>query len=135
MFTLCNGIQRHHRNNSVRARTGNTHGGFAYSAALAYWSPSNAFNYITRYHSSKRASTAGACNDPIVDELIEQIQTTMDDDARLELINECVRRVNEIAIQPSLYQPITFRAYNKDLAGMKFSAHGYFDISNIHWEE
>ena len=104
-----------------------------YTAALAYWSPSNAFNYITRYHSSKRESVKGACNDEIVDELIEQIQTTVDDDARLELINECVRRVNEIAAQPSLYQPITFRAYNKNLEGLKFTAHGYFDFSNIHW--
>lgn len=105
-----------------------------YTAALSYWSPSNAFNYITRYHSSKRASVAGACSDAVVDELIGKIQTTVDDDARLELINECVRRVNEIAIQPSLYQPITFRAYNAKLAGLKFSAHGYLDFSEIHWE-
>ena len=66
--------------------------------------------------------------------LFRSIQTTVDDDARLELINECVRRVNEIAIQPSLYQPITFRAYNAKLAGLKFSAHGYLDFSEIHWE-
>ncbi len=106
-----------------------------YSAALSYWSPSNAFNYIVRYDSSKRESVKGACNDATVDELIAKIKTTVDDDARLELIHECVRRVNEIAQQPSLYQPITFRAYNKDLAGLKFTAHGYFDFSNIHWAE
>ena len=88
-----------------------------------------------RYDSSKRESVKGACNDAKVDELIAKIKTTVDDDARLELIHECVRRVNEIAQQPSLYQPITFRAYNKDLAGLKFTAHGYFDFSNIHWAE
>lgn len=104
-----------------------------YTAALSYWSPSNAFNYIVRYDSSKRESVKGACNDAKVDELIAKIKVTIDDDERLELINECVRRVNEIAQQPSLYQPITFRAYNKDLAGIKFTAHGYFDFSNIHW--
>ena len=106
-----------------------------YYGALSYWSPSNAFNYIVRYHSSKRASVKGACNDALVDELIGKIQTTVDDKARLKLIHDCVRRVNEIAAQPSLYQPTTFRAYNKDLAGLKFTAHGYFDFSGIHWEK
>lgn len=106
-----------------------------YHAALSYWSPSNSFNYIVRYHSSKRKSVQGACNDAIVDELIGKIQTTVDDNARLRLIHDCVRRVNEIAAQPSLYQPITFRAYNKNLSGLKFTAHGYFDFSNIHWEK
>lgn len=105
-----------------------------YSAGLSYWSPSNAFSYIIRYDSSKRASVKGACNDAKVDELIAQIKTTVDDNARLKLIEECVRRVNKIAQQPSLYQPTTFRAYNKDLAGLKFTAHGYFDFSNIHWQ-
>jgi peptide/nickel transport system substrate-binding protein len=105
-----------------------------YSAALSYWSPSNAFNYIVRYDSSKRSSVKGACNDKQVDELIARIKTTVNDDARLKLIYECVRRVNEIAQQPSLYQPITFRAYNKNLEGLKFTAHGYFDFSSIRWE-
>lgn len=104
-----------------------------YSAALSYWSPSNAFNYIIRYDSSKRESVKGACNDAKVDELIAQIKTTVDDDARLKLIEECVGRVNELAQQPSLYQPTTFRAYNKSLAGLEFTAHGYFDFSGIHW--
>lgn len=106
-----------------------------YMAALSYWSPSNAFNYVTRYDSSKRESVKGACNDEQVDELIAQIKTTVDDDERLELIHQCVERVNEIAQQPSLYQPITFRAYNKDLEGLKFTQHGYFDFSTIHWAE
>ena len=104
-----------------------------YSAGLSYWSPSNAFNYIVRYDSSKRESVKGACNDEYVDQLVAQIKTTVDDDARLELIHECVRRVNELAQQPSLYQPYTFRAYNKDLAGLKFTAHGYLDFTDIHW--
>lgn len=105
-----------------------------YMGALSYWSPSNAFSYIVRYDSSKRESVKGATNDAKVDELIAKIKTTVDDDARLELIHECVRRVNEIATQPSLYQPYTFRAYNKNLTGLKFTAHGYLDFANLAWQ-
>ena len=105
-----------------------------YYGALSYWSPSNAFSYIVRYDSSKRESVKGATYDEKVDELIAKIKTTVDDDARLELIHECVRRVNEIATQPSLYQPYTFRAYNKNLTGLKFTAHGYLDFSNLAWQ-
>ncbi|MEA4849049.1 MAG: ABC transporter substrate-binding protein [Clostridiaceae bacterium] len=106
-----------------------------YQALISYWSPSNAFNYITRYHSSRRASVPGACNDSLVDDLVEMIKVTVNDDGRLELINKCVARVNEIAVQPSLYQPTTFRAYNSKLAGLKFSKNGYFDFTGAYWKE
>lgn len=105
-----------------------------YVACFTLWSPSNAFNYVTRYHSSRRAWTVGSCNDPLVDELVQKIKTEMNDEARLKLVHQVVARVNELAVQLSIFQPVIFRAYNANLAGIKFSAHGYADLHTAYWK-
>ena len=105
-----------------------------YVACFTLWSPSNAFNFVGRYHSSRRAWTVGSCNDEQVDELIGKMQVELNDEARLKLIHQIVARVNDLAVQPSVYQPIIFRAYSSNLAGVKFSAHGYADFHTAYWK-
>ena len=76
----------------------------------------------------------GSCIDKLVDELVAKMKVELDTDARLKLVHRIVARVNELAVQPSIYQPIIFRAYSADLAGVKFSAHGYADLHTAYWK-
>ena len=105
-----------------------------YRAFFTYWSPSNSFSYVTRYHSDKRSSVPGACNDAKVDEYVDALRNTVAAEKRLELTHKIIARVNEIAAQPSLFQTYTFRAYNKNLAGAKFTPHGYAYFHTCYWK-
>ncbi|MDR1732205.1 MAG: ABC transporter substrate-binding protein [Synergistaceae bacterium] len=106
-----------------------------YVSGITSWSPSNAFTYVMRYHSSKRKSVAGACNDQLVDDLIAQMKSELDADKRLDLIHKIVERVNDLAIQPSLWQGEYFRAYNAKLKGIVSSATGYMRFHTARWTD
>lgn len=106
-----------------------------YVALIASWSPSNSLTYVQRFHSDRRKGNPGALNDPEVDALVLEAQSTLDDDARLALIEEIVSRVNQQSPQISLYQSVWLRAYNKDLKGVVCSGTGYTSYNEMYWEE
>ncbi len=105
-----------------------------YQVLIASWSPPTSLMYVSRFHSTRRASSPGALNSPEVDELVLRAQRTLDDDARLALIQEIVAKVNTLAPQISLYQSQWFRAHSADLTNVVCSKTGYMDYWNISWK-
>ncbi len=105
-----------------------------FTAAITSWSPSNALTYLQRYHSRRRASNPGSLNDPEVDALVEQAESTIDEAARTELLHEIIVKVNGLVPQPTLYQSVNFRAFDARLKGVVPSATGYVDFHRCYWE-
>ncbi|MDR1732724.1 MAG: ABC transporter substrate-binding protein [Synergistaceae bacterium] len=104
-----------------------------YESAIVSWSPSNIVTYIQRYHSRRRASNPGSLNDKEIDARVEKIESTLDEAERLALVESTVELLNGLSPQPSLYQDIIFRAYNKDLEGVVPSATGYINFNEVRW--
>jgi len=105
-----------------------------YVGVLASWSPSNALTYVQRYHSERRNAYPGAYNSPVVDELVNQAASTIDDDARLALIEEIVAQANLDQSQISIYQSVWIRAHHKDLGGVVCSGSGYTGYNDMYWK-
>lgn len=105
-----------------------------YVGVIASWSPSNALTYVQRFHSDRRKAYPGACNDPHIDELVIDANKTIDDDKRLELIEQIVSEANLIATQISLYQSVWIRAYDAQLDGVVCSGSGYAGFNDMYWK-
>ncbi len=108
--------------------------GTEYTSAIQSWSPSNALTYLQRYHSDRRNANPGFLNDPEVDALVRQAETTIDPTEREAIMHDIIERVNTLVPLPPLYQSVHFRAYNEDLGGVVMSASGYVDFNNIYWK-
>lgn len=106
-----------------------------YIAGVTSWSPSNCFTYLVRYHSSKAESIPGALVDEKTDELIAEMKSTLDPDARIEVMHEIVDRVNELVPHVSLWQGQYFRAWDSRLEGIVISGTGYVRFHTAKWTE
>ncbi len=88
------------------------------------------------YHSSSiNASNKTRLNDPEVDELIDQAKVTLDPAERKGIMEKLSARLNELCSQVSLYQPLTLRAYNKNLKGVEINDAGTIRYENMYWAE
>lgn len=105
-----------------------------YTAILASWSPSNSLTYVSRFHSDRRKSSPGSLNDPKIDELVLKAKATIDDKARLALIEEIVGEVNLLSPQISLFLSVWVRAHDSNLDGVVCSATGYTDYFDMYWK-
>lgn len=105
-----------------------------WTALISSWSPSNSLTYVQRYHSSRADSYPGAIKNAEIDALVKKAESTIDETARLKLIEEIVVKINELSPQPSLYQPSMFRAYNANLGGVAASATGYVGFNDMYWK-
>ena len=105
-----------------------------YVSLLASWSPSNSLTYVQRYHSERRKGHPGACNSPKVDELVLKAESTINDEQRLQYIQDIVAEVNLLATQISIYQSVWLRAYNSKLQGVVCSGTGYAGFNDMYWE-
>lgn len=106
-----------------------------YVGLIASWSPSNALTYVQRYVTDRRNQYKGSYNNPEMDELILDAQSTLDDDARLEKIENIVSIVNQDAPQISLYQSVWLRAHDAKLQGVVLSGTGYTSYNEMYWAE
>lgn len=106
-----------------------------YLALIASWSPSNSLTYVQRFHSSRDKGYPGALMDTNIDKLVTQAAGTIDNDARLALIEGIVSEVNKLAPQISLYQSIWVRAFHKDLGGVVCSGTGYTAYNDMYWKD
>ncbi|HHW27000.1 MAG TPA: ABC transporter substrate-binding protein [Firmicutes bacterium] len=106
-----------------------------YVGVIASWSPSNSLTYVQRFHSNRRNAYPGSLNSPEIDALVLQAEGTIDNDARLALIEEIVSEVNLLSPQISLYQSVWLRAHHKDLAGIVCSATGYTAYNDFYWKK
>lgn len=105
-----------------------------YNMLIGSWSPASTLVYATRMHSDRRKQNPGAINSPEIDALVTKALQTMDEDARLEIIEELFAYANSISPQISLYQSTFFRCYNADLTDVVSGKSGYMDYWNIRWK-
>jgi len=105
-----------------------------YATLISSWSPSNILTYVQRYHSDTAKSDPGAVGTPEVDALVKKAASTIDENARLEIIHQIVEKENDLIPQAYLYQPILFRAYNANLDGIEASATGYMALHKAFWK-
>ena len=68
-------------------------------------------------------------------ELVYVIDTTLDDDARMEKIENIVSIVNQDSPQISLFQSVWLRAHDAKLQGVVLSGTGYTDYNMMYWAE
>lgn len=106
-----------------------------YVGLIASWSPSNALTYVQRYVTDRRNQYKGSYNNPEMDDLILDAQSTLDDDARLEKIENIVAIVNQDAPQISLFQSVWLRAHDAKLQGVILSGTGYASYNEMYWAE
>ena len=106
-----------------------------YIAGVTSWSPANCFTYLVRYDSSKAVSIPGSLVDSQTDELIKKMKSTMDLEARLDVMHDIVDRVNELVPHVSLWQGQYFRAWDSKLDGIVISATGYCRFHTAKWTE
>ena len=108
-----------------------------FTASIGGYSSSNLLSYVVGvYHSSSiNASNKTRLNDPEVDELIDQAKVTLDPAERKGIMEKLSARLNELCSQVSLYQPLTLRAYNKNLKGVEINDAGTIRYENMYWAE
>ncbi len=106
-----------------------------YTGLIASWSPSNALTYVQRYVTDRRNQYPGSYNNPEMDKMILDAQSTLDDDARMEKIENIVATVNQDAPQISLFQSVWLRAHDAKLQGVVLSGTGYTDYNMMYWAE
>lgn len=94
-----------------------------FDLAVAGYTSSNMLTYMRGlWHSASiGASNASRVVDPELDALIEQVERTLDPDARLELLYEICRRTNSMSLLVPLYTPSVVRAYSSRLGGLRVS--------------
>ncbi|MGN0405473.1 MAG: ABC transporter substrate-binding protein [Bariatricus sp.] len=106
-----------------------------YTGLIASWSPSNALTYVQRYATSRRDQYKGSYNNPEIDAMIADAQSTLDDDARLKKIEDIVATVNQDAPQISLFQSVWLRAHDAKLQNVILSGTGYASFNEMYWAE
>jgi peptide/nickel transport system substrate-binding protein len=70
-----------------------------------------------------------------LDALIDAAFVTLDDDARLAILEEISRRVNEHSTQLGTNMNIAIRAFNANLVVPELAANGFMYMNMIHWNE
>lgn len=90
----------------------------------------------TLYHSKNIGATNGTrLNDPQVDAYLDEAAITIDDDARCEIMTECVAYLNDICPTIPLYNTIYVKAYNSGLGGANCNATGAAYYHWLYWKE
>ncbi len=96
----------------------------------------DALSWMKRvYHSSQiGAANFARFNDPEVDALINKALVTVDTEARLKIVTECIEKVNDQCVLCPLYQNLWIRAYNKDLGGVDINAATFTYFQDFYWK-
>ena len=103
------------------------------TSAIVSWSPANAMTYVQRFHSDRRNQTPACLVDETMDAMVEEMNVTMDDAARSEMITDIIAYANEICPFVPIYQVNYYRAYNSALQNVVCSATGYVDFCTMSW--
>ena len=103
------------------------------TSAIVSWSPANAMTYVQRFHSDRRNQTPACLVDETMDAMVEEMNVTMDNAARSEMITDIIAYANEICPFVPIYQVNYYRAYNSALQNVVCSATGYVDFCTMSW--
>ena len=102
-----------------------------FEAALGGYTTSDMMSYIEgKYLSVAAGGSAKNFTDDKLDELYLKAVKTLDEKDRMDLLEQCAARLNEMCPQVTTYLTNVTRAYNADLQGIKVSPSG-----GLHWED
>ena len=88
------------------------------------------------WHSkSINGSNKTRVNDPEIDRLYDLATTQLDETERLETLEKCTARINEVCGQVPMYQVNVVRAYNSNLQGINVSASGNINWQYVSWAD
>ena len=106
-----------------------------YMAAIGGYTSSDMLSYAKGvYHSSSiNASNKTRTASPVIDELIEKMQATLDPEENVKVVEQMSLAVNEECPQVPLYMRNNTRAYSAALKGFNCSAGGNTDYSQFSW--
>lgn len=103
------------------------------TSAIVSWSPANAMTYVQRFHSDRRNQTPACLVDDTMDAMVEEMNVTMDNEARSQMITDIIAYANEICTYVPIYQVNYFLGYNSALQNVVCSATGYVDFCTMSW--
>ena len=89
--------------------------------------------YVQRFHSDRRNQTPACLTDENMDAMVEEMNVTMDTEARSQMITDIIAYANEICPFVPIYQVNYYRAYNSALQNVVCSATGYVDFCTMSW--
>lgn len=104
------------------------------TSAIVSWSPANAMTYVQRFHSDRRNQTPASMADDTLDAMIEEMNITMDSEARSQMITDIIATANDLCPFVPIYQVNYFRAHSSDLQNVVCSATGYVDFCTTSWK-
>ena len=106
-----------------------------YQAAIGGYTSSDMLSYAKGvYHSSSiNASNKTRTNNPEIDALIEEMQSTLDPEENVKVVEKMCLAVNEECPQVPLYMRNNTRAYNANITGFNCSAGGNTDYAQFSW--
>lgn len=108
-----------------------------YEAAIGGYTSSNMMSFVEGVWHSKsiNGSNKTRVNDPEIDRLYDLATTQLDETERLETLEKCTARINEICGQVPMYQVNVVRAYNSNLQGINVSAAGNINWQYVSWAD
>ena len=107
-----------------------------YTASIGGYNSSEMVNYLVGVFTtgSIDASNTTRYSNPEVDALIAQAASTVDDQAREQLLLQVTALLNQECPQAPLWQAVNQRAYDADLQGVEINAAGNIRYENISWK-
>ena len=108
-----------------------------FTASIGGYSSSSLLSYVVGVYHSKsiNASNKTRLVDAKVDELIDKAKVTINDDERKVIMEELSGRLNELCSQAPLWQPISLRAFNANLAGVEVNDGGTLYFEKCYWKD
>ena len=107
-----------------------------YTASIGGYNSSEMVNYLVGVFTtgSIDASNTTRYSNPEVDALIAQAASTVDGQAREQLLLQVTALLNQECPQAPLWQAVNQRAYDADLQGVEINAAGNIRYENISWK-
>ena len=105
-------------------------------AAIGSYGMGDTISYLNGVYHSKsiNGSNKSRLNNPEIDAMIDQASATIDQAQREALTEQICAKLNEICTQAPLYQPLTLRAFNADLQGVKVNPNGDCRVEDMSWK-
>ena len=108
-----------------------------FTAAIGGYTATDLITHVQGvFHSNSiGGSNQARFSDPEVDALIDQASATVDEDARNELLQQIMAKVNQACPNIPLYTATSLRAYAKGLEGVEVNAGGTMRFEKCSWAD
>ena len=108
-----------------------------FTAAIGGYTATDLITHVQGvFHSNSiGGSNQARFSDPEVDALIDQVSATVDEDARNELLQQIMAKVNQACPNIPLYTATSLRAYAKGLEGVEVNAGGTMRFEKCSWAD